>query len=370
MTIASVTSKAVGCAVLLSTLACDTDSSLETEDDVGLSQTGSESNTDAAASPSGGTDSDSSMTDEASNRCGQLAPPVKAVVGYVTTWGRGPGSFETLDWETLTHLNIAFGNPKSATDPTIDFGIENEVIKGWVEEAHSHDVKVLMSLAGINDSELVREYLEEDKRDLLLDSLDDTLENLNLDGVDVDIEGGAVDATYGPFVQALAGRLRPEGKLVTSAIGAWFQESIKDDALFCFDFINIMSYDKHGAWGSAGEHSPYLTAVSELLYWKSERGYPQDRIVLGVPFYGYCWGPGCKLKYTPYYHLLNNFPASAESDYIVESDYTISHNTQETISRKVKKAMDYGGVMIWELSQDKQGELSLMKAIKDTLAEE
>lgn len=339
-------------ATLLSTLCClDSDNSVDIDE--------SEDKTAQAAE----------VQVDPSNRCGQLAETEKVVLGYVTTWGRGPDAFKNLDWETLTHINIAFGNPVSATDPTIDFGIEDEVIQAWAEEAHSHDVKILMSLAGINDSDLVREYLEEDKRDLLLDSIEATVEKFGLDGVDVDIEGGAVDATYGPFVQALAGRLRPEGKLVTAAIGAWFQESIKDDALFCFDFINIMSYDKTGAWGAAGEHSPYLTSVSELLYWKTARSYPQDRIVLGLPFYGYCWGSGCKLKYTPYHHLLNNFPESAESDYIVAETYTISHNTQATISRKVTKAMEYGGVMIWEMSQDKQGELSLMKAIKDTLAE-
>src|SRR5690606_21198451 len=105
-----------------------------------------------------------------------------------------------------------------------------------VDLAHQNGVKVMASIGGINDSELIREQLEDDHVDEYVEELALYVDEYDLDGVDVDIEGGSVDSTYGPFVRKLADRLRPEGHLVTAAVASWFQEGIVNEALFCFDF--------------------------------------------------------------------------------------------------------------------------------------
>ncbi len=45
------------------------------------------------------------------------------------------------------------------------------------------------------------------------------------------------------------------------------------------DFLNIMAYD-----GPGQNHSSYEFAEEALNYWR-QRGLPQNKTVLGVPFY-------------------------------------------------------------------------------------
>src|SRR3546814_20504454 len=58
-----------------------------------------------------------------------------------------------------------------------------------------------------------------------------------------------------------------------------------------FDLVNVMSYDAIGpSWGEAGaEHSSYAMAARDLDLWLA-RGVARERLVLGVPFYGYGFG--------------------------------------------------------------------------------
>src|SRR3546814_6282579 len=58
-----------------------------------------------------------------------------------------------------------------------------------------------------------------------------------------------------------------------------------------FDLVNVMSYDAIGpSWGEAGaEHSSYAMAARDLDLWLA-RGVPRERLVLGVPFFGYGFG--------------------------------------------------------------------------------
>lgn len=299
------------------------------------------------------------------NACGgELAPMTERVVlAYLPTWSDIPALTETLDYAALTHINLAFANPVEGGP--VGFAYTDDAdIHALVARAHENGVKVIASIAGAAESDIVRARISEENTDAYIDELEALLAKFELDGIDVDIEGGSVDATYAPFVQRLAQRIRPAGKLVTSAVASWFSAEIQDDALFCFDFINVMSYDLLDWAGSPqpGDHATMDEARDDLRYWTLSRGYPAERTVLGVPFYGYCWGTGCggtgsggQIRYSA---LVERFPEAIHQDWYEDSarDLRISLNSAATITAKTELAQEYGGVMIWDISQDDANE--------------
>lgn len=302
-------------------------------------------------------------------QCGDLAElegPV--VLGYLPTWiWDFEGQVESLDYETLTHVALAFALPSGGG--TLGFEVPDESVERLIELAHQNGVKVLVSIGGATHSDEIQSLITPDQLSDFVDHLDELVSEYDFDGVDVDIEGGAVDENYEPLVVALAEKIRPQGKLLSSAIGAWFAGQVSDRALFCYDFVNVMSYDYAGGWSEAGDHSTYANAQKDLNYYASTRGYPRGRVVLGVPFYGYCWGSACERGYTPFAEIADAHPDKTGQDWIAESGVQISFNGTKTIERKALLGKTYGGVMIWELTQD-DADKSLMGALKIGLEQE
>lgn len=299
-------------------------------------------------------------------------PPMegKVVLGYLPGWVDFDRMVASLDMTTMTHLTLAFTNPTGPDGATEFPGVSDEQIHSLVDLAHQNGVKVMASIGGINDSELIREQLEDDHVDEYVEELALYVDEYDLDGVDVDIEGGSVDSTYGPFVRKLADRLRPEGHLVTAAVASWFQEGIVNEALFCFDFINLMAYDAAGSWTGPDEHASQEWARARAQYWKNSRGVDASRIVLGLPFYGYCWGADCPNGggQVSFSWIAGRYPSAVAEDWAYDEtlDITINFNGTTTIEEKTRFAQDFGGVMIWQMSQDTDDAL-LFGALKKGL---
>jgi GH18 family chitinase len=240
--------------------------------------------------------------------------------------------------DKVTHINIAFINPDTLGNFKQDLAIS-----AFIDRAHKKRVKVLASIGGGGDHSYYHALLHDDKRALFIRNLISFAKQYNLDGIDVDLEGNDVDPNYEAFVTELAATLRTSGKLMTAAIATWYKDKISDKALQQFDFVSIMSYDATGPWRPErpGPHSPYQIAVDDLQYWSETRLIPKQKLVLGVPFYGYGFG------------------ATPE----VES---MHYNGTQTIRKKTELAMEKaGGIMIWQLLGDAPGENSLLKVIYD-----
>jgi GH18 family chitinase len=127
-------------------------------------------------------------------------------------------------------------------------------------------------------------------------------------------------------------------------------------SLAYFDFVTVMSYDAIGpSWGQAGsEHSTYAQAKRDLELWLA-RGVPRERLVLGVPFYGYGFG-GYKPNYA-FRDVLDQFGKTAlRSDVagrLCPGCAYVTYNGLDTLKRKTRLAgRRAGGIMVWEISQD------------------
>jgi chitinase len=270
------------------------------------------------------------------------------VIGYVTN-----NQVATVDYTKITHLNIAFENPDA--NGNLSFASNDNT---YIQKAHDNGKKVLVSIAGgfaSEDATYKARYFDlisDAKRAGFVDKISAYLTTHNFDGLDVDLEGSAINADYGKFIAALSTSLKANDKLLTTALshvngGA----NVSDEALLLFDYVNIMAYDATGPWnpGNPGPHSTYDFAVASLNYWVG-RGLPKSKAILGVPFYGYGFGNDFN-EGMAYSEIVSKYPGAESRD---ESGNTIYYNGIPTMKTKVQYVVDneYGGIMIWQLAQD------------------
>ncbi|MGC4004413.1 MAG: glycosyl hydrolase family 18 protein [Pirellulales bacterium] len=292
------------------------------------------------------------------------------VVAYVPNWIDVAKFSRTIDYAKLTHINIAFENPTDAHG-TLSFHKGNAEL---IATAHKAGVKVLVSLGGGADSTnktMQAHYFDligAEKRADFAAKLAKYLDDHDFDGLDVDLEGPAINADYGPFIEELDKILRPRGKSLTAALSEGYGgKNVPDATLQRFDFVNVMAYDGKGSWNAndPGQHSSLQLAERAIAYWR-KRGLSSEKIVLGVPFYGYGFGRDFRKSPYAYDAIVAKYPGAETRD---ESGDTIWYNGIPTIQAKSRLVLDekLGGVMIWSLDNDAPGDKSLLRAIDETL---
>jgi chitinase len=294
----------------------------------------------------------------------------KYVVAYVPNWVDLKTFSETIDYEKLTHINIAFENPKN-DQGDLSFNTKDQFL---IDKARASKVKVLISIGGAaasGNKNLQKRYFDliaDSKRAAFVAKLTEYVATHQFDGLDVDTEGPSINKDYGPFITELSKALHAKDKLITAALSKGYGgKNVPDAALQHFDFVSIMAYDGAGYWSpnKPGQHSSMEFAKESVAYWLG-RGLPKDKAVLGVPFYGYGFGEAFKKRDYPYATILADYPGAEKVDQIGS---TIWYNGIPTIKTKTKYVVDegLGGVMIWSLDNDVKGEKSLLGAIDQVL---
>lgn len=335
------------------------------------------------------------------------------VTGYVFTRQAvlAPGK---VDPKKLTRINYAFSN------------IENgQMVLGAPADAQNFaqlramrninpELSVLVSVGGwlwsTNFSDMA---LSPESRRVFEDSVMRFLVQYDLDGLDIDWEYPGMPGAGHPFrpqdkqnftalLKELRGRFdvvaRRSGKrlYLTIAMGA------SDDVIAntemrkvqrYVDSVNLMNYDYYepGSESITGNHAPLFTdpadpkAVSADASIRAyeKAGVPEEKILLGVPFYGHVWGnvpaqnhglfqtgkaiPGA---YAPFSAIDGNqlgagfmryWDSAASVPYLYNSEKQIfvSYEDPESLKAKCKYVRDHklGGVMFWEYSSDPSGKL-------------
>jgi chitinase len=271
----------------------------------------------------------------------------------------------------LTHINLWFLNPDSTGRYTQDLSD----LKPFVDKAHQRNIKVLFSIGGGSKQPQYKRLLQDGTRAQLIDSLVAQVMRYNVDGVDVDLEGSDIHGTYESFVVELAGALHAKQKLITSAVAIYYKDQFTDKALAQYDFMNVMSYDRTGPWRpeNPGPHALYSHAVDDLNYFGVERKIPSERMTLGVPFYGYGYGPELNSPAISmgYKKIVETFKGAENADEWKMSDgKTLYYNGIPTIKLKTRLAKaKASGIMIWEVRSDAAGRKSLLRAIRDVTRE-
>jgi hypothetical protein len=285
----------------------------------------------------------------------------KKVVGYLPQYRFG--SSNSIEYCKLTHLNICFANPDVGGN--FKMNSFSEIINH--AKMQNPNILVCISLGGGVLPEGAKEnwlkYIDTpENQPMLISKIIDFVKANQLDGVDFDLEWDAVTSGYSDFVIQLNDSLKKYDKLFTAALpGIYRYPQITNKALAIFDFINIMAYDETGPWNpnKPGQHSSFDFAKQAISYWKNQ-GMKADKLVLGVPFYGYNFDDLKNITGFSYSDMVKKNVLNADLDNVGEAYY----NGMPTIEKKVELAAEsVSGIMIWELGQDIYNEYSLLTTI-------
>lgn len=203
--------------------------------------------------------------------------------------------------------------------------------------------------------------------------------------------------------------VRP-GLLLTIASGAGVDKiDSTDPAQYhkSLDFINVMTYDFHGAWGAQTNHHSALYAskkgpsagvaaqynTNDALQHFINQGVPASKLNIGIGFYGRGWtnvpnggtnglyqsgkpAPGTYESGIDDYHVLQklNCPIYTDTEamatWMYDGNTFWSLDTPENIRVKMEYAnkLGLGGAFIWALSGDDHQKGTLITAVSDGLA--
>jgi chitinase len=288
------------------------------------------------------------------------------VVGYFPTYRFS--WLNSVEFDRLTHVNIAFANPDSLGN----LSCEGVNIDPVIAKAHLHGCKVFVSLAGGYLSPAAETAWNTlalpANRPAYIQKIVQYVQLHNLDGVDLDLEWDYVKDWYSPFVLELKMALSVYNLPLTVALpGSYRYPKITNAALASFDWVNMMIYDLKGPWdpSNPGQHAPYNWAVQCVQYWKNQN-VPANKLTLGVPFYGYDFSTSPVSSFT-YRGIVSQNTANA---YLDETDQKF-WNGIPTIKAKTELALaEVSGIMIWEIGQDAFGanaSYSLLRAIDEVV---
>lgn len=248
---------------------------------------------------------------------------------------------KTLDFTKMTHLNLAFINPPLCSGPCTgqsDMTLHanptftDDALNAIVTAAHAHGTKVLASLGGDGGDRNYMQFYNAGLSTQIADAVDTYVKKYNLDGVDVDIEQPTqMGVPYAQFVNALVARLRPEGKLVTAAVAQYIQAGVQAEVLNQFDIVNVMIY------GS------YERSVADMAWWANRMHVPKEKLTLGIGFHNYS-------------AVLAAYPNAWAVDTVGGGTYrngaVMNYQGEATVAKLTQLSAQYGGAMIWEISQD------------------
>jgi chitinase len=270
------------------------------------------------------------------------------------------------------------------------------------------DLKTLISIGGWTWSGRFSDAaLTKASRSAFADSCVKFIKKYGFDGVDIDWEyptgGGLKGSKSRPedkrnftlLLKELRNKLDKQGAkdhqhyLLTIAGGAGssYTKSTELSKIHTYlDYGTIMTYDLHGGWDSYADFlaplyqnddpSPqYKTSVdSSIALWKKS-GFPSEKLVVGIPFYGYVYSSaqeGQNGLYSTYKGARAESYDKVEKKYLNQKGYQrqfhkqskvpwlyngstfITYEDPESIGIKTSyiKEEQLGGAMVWELSQD------------------
>lgn len=186
------------------------------------------------------------------------------------------------------------------------------------------------------------------------------------DGINLDFEGVPPSdrQAYTNFVQQLAALLHSSGYYLTLSVPAETADIPSDGWTGAYnyralgryaDLVMVMAYDEHYAGSNAGPIAGTTWVESVVHY--SVGTIPPQKLVLGVPLYGYDWGTGTAqgLSYQGYSQIAishGQSPSAPALSYWANGVlHTAYYEGLQAFESKVHVAIDYSlrGIALWRL---------------------
>lgn len=341
----------------------------------------------------------------------------EAVVGYYAGWAAYQGwTPDQIPAEDLTQINYAFAriDPDTLTialeDPAHDK--KNLAALRRLRQENRH-LKLLISVGGWSDSRYFSDAASTAaRREKFAASCVDFVVEHGLDGVDLDweypVSGGEAGTIHRPedkqnftrLLEELRTQLDRQGRrdgkdyslTIAGAAGGWYLNQIEAVKVAdIVDHIFLMGYDLHGPWDTYADFNAPLYApsgaspqgrssIADSVQAYLDKGIPAEKIVLGMPLYGYAYqgargqDNGLYSTYTSarsvsYKALKKSYLShdayrqlrhgEAQVPYLYGNKTFVSYDDAASLSAKsaLARSRGLGGIGFWELSQDDGGEL-------------
>jgi chitinase len=296
-------------------------------------------------------------------------PKKYRITGNLSLRAAMTADLKTIPFDKLTYINLTFLNPDTSGNFTEDFS----ALIPFIKAAHAKKVKVIASIAGGTRHTYYDKLLKDDRREQFINDFLSIVLKYGLDGINIDIEGGDVNDNYEAFALGMAKAMKSHKKMLTASIGGSPKPQVTDKAIAAYEYITIMSYDHTGPWRpeKPGPHASYEQAVADLETFRTKRAVPEKKLNLGVPFYGYGFGPELTSPAISmsYKQIITTFPGAELADeWKMPNGKTLYYNGIPTIKRKVALAKEKaGGISIWQILGDSTGPNSLLTAINEEM---
>lgn len=236
--------------------------------------------------------------------------PKHEVYGYLPYWEMDDSIAAHIgrtDLTTLALFSVTHRRDGTLDDQTGLQRIRGEVGRQIIRAARERGTRVELVYTSFGEQKNRAFYDEPEAQERWIGELIGLVEELGLDGINVDVEALPFDLVpaYGAFVgrlrTALQARL-PDAQLsvATQANEVGAAMAVATGAVGV-DRIFLMGYDYRTAGSQPGASAPIdrLDGESKDLVWSLDLyaalGVPVDRTILGLPLYGVTWpviGPG------------------------------------------------------------------------------
>lgn len=316
-------------------------------------------------------------------------PKPKTVAGWLPSWDTDEGLKTLTDFKAVFNEVSPFWYGVDITGQVAPSpGAENSAV---IDTARADGDRLIPTVANAFDGQKISEILHDPNRFRWhIALLVDKAVNNNYDGIDLDYENLKPEDRdlYSQFASDLAQALHAKGKLLTVTVQPKTQEpgEIPTTQAHNYaalgqaaDYIRIMAYDKHYSGGPPGPVAP-VSWVDQVIGFAVTQ-IPKEKIILGIPTYGYDWPliPGSKGKSVVHDQAAAisfsrgapvNWDQGSATPFINYNDGTANRviwfENAQSIQAKVDlvKKYDLAGVVFWRLGrEDKSSYLQLSEKL-------
>lgn len=321
--------------------------------------------------------------------------PSKIVFGYHPYWSGT--KWQNYNYDLLT--TIAYFSAEANGNG------ELTELHGWpvtelINKAHANGVEVVLTVSLFNKADLETLLSSASNRSRLIENLVKQIVDAGADGINIDFEAfpASQKANLVIFIKDLRKSLRDnishaKVTLATPAVdwsSAWDFNALATES----DGLFIMGYDYHWKGSSTtGPVSPLkggsYNITNTVNTYLSATGNNADKIILGVPYYGYQWAANsgnkgaetdntasgtaviystAESKALSYGKIWDDASETPWYKYQDNGWYQTWYDDSLSLSKKYDFALDknLGGVGIWALGYD-DGSNKLWNALKEKM---
>lgn len=306
------------------------------------------------------------------------APIGFMVAGYFPSY-RNVAEYPDRMFKMCNVINYAFAIVNTANTVSITNITKMDSV---FKKAKANGAKIFLSIAGDHDIFKAMSSVAAG-RSVFVNDIMKKVRQYKLDGIDMDWEyprtSDGTNATYRLLMKELSDSLHTDGKYYLSAAvtpglyAGSIRDGISNEIFSYVDFLNIMIYDDFTTDPAQQyrQHSPYSMVVTCFNYWTG-RGLPKEKLNIGIPNYGRPSGMTQSGTAMSYKTILQQggdpYSDSATVSAPGFPSYKVYYNGITTVKKKAAYAKNFaGGIMFWEMGQDANNDLSLIKAACDTI---